>query len=461
MGFIASGNTLELTAYLTQKGRDLLLNGNEQDIIGKYFILGDSDTNYNVEVRNAEGFVPDLTGDSTDCILSLANNVGIKNPITYNDSLAIDKNNNHEVRLKRPDNGLYYNVLNCLINLDCMGRYSLFNSVDNNGNPDGDKLDSVLKSIFPQLYTQIDTLTKSTESPLPEEIANLTNYEFDLMFDSSVYKSLINTYLDNDATINQTTSGSSPIILSFSSRDLFKGAGVGGVGVMGREIGYVYKSFDSPTWTFHNENNIENTLEYTFFTDENNQLLDKYTDFTLATRIFAKNIHTNEINEFVYRGDQNLSNATGVAFDSLSTNDLKQNNHFLKLFKRSTSNIINSALISNSNVLDDLMGVTQHEYLNLRDFVFTSPLFQKLSGTNEYRTSKLTFNIYQKNNRNIKPAVLNIIFKFNEDILLDGDPDYKNITTCGCECSFVEYDFEPTNGVFWNRAKSGTFVKNC
>jgi len=458
MGFIASGNTLELTAYLTQRGRDLLLNGSEEDIVGKYFALGDSDSNYTVELRNGEGFVPDLTGDDTDCILSLANNVGIKHPIPYKDDVPEQY---QEVRLKRPDNGRYYDVLNCLINLDCMGRYALYNSADNVLNPDASKLDIVLKSIFPQLYSQIDTLTVSSETPTVEEISDITEYEFDLMFDQTVYKSLVNTYLDNSNTVNQNSSGVSPIQLTFSSRNTYKGAGEGGVGVMGREIGYAYRAFDQSTWSFYNPTVVENQMDYTFFTDENNQIIEKFTDFTLAARVYAKNLHTNLPDTFIYRGDTNLQNMAGTTFDALPTNELKQNNHFLKLFKRSTSNIIGNNIISNNNVVDDQMGVVQHEYYNLRDFVFTSPLFQQISGTNEYRTSKLTFNIYQKGNRNIKPAILNIIFKFNEDILLDGDSDYAHISSCGCECLHVQYDFEPTNGVFWNRAKSGTFVKTC
>jgi len=80
MGFITSGNTVTISAFLTQKGRENLLI-NKTDFKVLYFALGDSDSNYNVLHELGKGFVPDLTGDNVDCIKSLAVNVDIKNKI--------------------------------------------------------------------------------------------------------------------------------------------------------------------------------------------------------------------------------------------------------------------------------------------------------------------------------------------------------------------------------------------
>jgi hypothetical protein len=80
MGFITSGNTLVITASLTQRGRELLLQ-NKADFKVTYFAVGDSDANYNVINKLTAGFVPDLTGDNADCLRSLAVNIDIKNKI--------------------------------------------------------------------------------------------------------------------------------------------------------------------------------------------------------------------------------------------------------------------------------------------------------------------------------------------------------------------------------------------
>lgn len=81
MGFISSGSTVITTAYLTQRGRELLIKGNKSDFKIKYFALGDSDTNYNIENPAYEGTIPDLTGDNQDCLKSISENVDIKHKV--------------------------------------------------------------------------------------------------------------------------------------------------------------------------------------------------------------------------------------------------------------------------------------------------------------------------------------------------------------------------------------------
>ncbi len=95
MGFVSSGNSITVKAYLTQKGRELYYLGDDEDIITKYFSLGDSDANYyiaatpNITTDEANtlktGFVPDLTGDYLGCIKSLSNGVNLKYLINVSD----------------------------------------------------------------------------------------------------------------------------------------------------------------------------------------------------------------------------------------------------------------------------------------------------------------------------------------------------------------------------------------
>ena len=83
MGFIPSSSTQTLSAYLTQQGRTYILKGNKQDFQVKYFSLHDSDINYiianNIVLANynnlPNGFVPDITGDISECIKSIANGI--------------------------------------------------------------------------------------------------------------------------------------------------------------------------------------------------------------------------------------------------------------------------------------------------------------------------------------------------------------------------------------------------
>ncbi len=80
MGFIAHNNTITMTAYTTPKGREYLVSGNPEDFRPAFFGLDDSDTNYlqasemTLDGPNIlpAGFVPDLSGDYTGSIKSLA-----------------------------------------------------------------------------------------------------------------------------------------------------------------------------------------------------------------------------------------------------------------------------------------------------------------------------------------------------------------------------------------------------
>lgn len=86
MGFITHNNAVTMTAYTTPKGREYLVSGNPEDFRPRYFALDDSDTNYlqasEMTLTGANvlpaGFVPDISGDYTGSIKSLAAGIGLR-----------------------------------------------------------------------------------------------------------------------------------------------------------------------------------------------------------------------------------------------------------------------------------------------------------------------------------------------------------------------------------------------
>jgi hypothetical protein len=81
MGFIKQSNTKTVSAYLTPLGRKYVLDGDREEFEIKFFSLHDEDTNYfissNIISANTyntlkSGFVPDITGDDSTCIKSIA-----------------------------------------------------------------------------------------------------------------------------------------------------------------------------------------------------------------------------------------------------------------------------------------------------------------------------------------------------------------------------------------------------
>ena len=86
MSFISSASTITLTAYLTNKGRNFLIDGTKKDIEITKFVLGDSDTDYNLTSQStpnllSSGNMPDITGDNTGCVKSVSDDVDIRHKI--------------------------------------------------------------------------------------------------------------------------------------------------------------------------------------------------------------------------------------------------------------------------------------------------------------------------------------------------------------------------------------------
>lgn len=99
MGFIPQVSTKTLYAYLTQKGREYILNGDKEDFQVAYFTLHDEDVNYfissNISAGTTyytlqSGFVPDITGDADTCIKSIAAGTGVNMMSTLSGSTVID-----------------------------------------------------------------------------------------------------------------------------------------------------------------------------------------------------------------------------------------------------------------------------------------------------------------------------------------------------------------------------------
>jgi len=91
MGFVPSSSTIQLYAYITQYGRERILNGIESEFTITQFSLHDDDINYQTakEIITditggttynlvSSGFIPDITGDIDTCIKSLAKGLEIK-----------------------------------------------------------------------------------------------------------------------------------------------------------------------------------------------------------------------------------------------------------------------------------------------------------------------------------------------------------------------------------------------
>ena len=259
---------------------------------------------------------------------------------------------------------------------------------------------------------------------------------FEMLFSSNLYSIIDNTYLNGStaSTVTQSGLGTSPILLTFSSLSktgtTLPGAGKSSVGLYSRQIGYLYKSFSGTTPSFFSAQNFETTQNYTFFTDLNNNVINLYDDYTIATQIIAKDEVDGIVKPFLYRGDKNLTNISDVLMQPL-VNEVKFANQYAKLFADTTP-VVNGVVRSST-------GLMQKEISNLKDFIQTSNLFNLIQGTNEYRTDKLTFSVYPQNNTgNTLPATLNIIFSYNEDVLLNGDLDYSHISDDGDKI-FIEY----------------------
>jgi hypothetical protein len=89
MGFISKNNKVILSAFLTQKGREFMINGSLEDFQVKYYSMSDPDVNYLVESNLTSGFIPDLSGNHEGGVRSLANGIEQKYTISGGDNVGV------------------------------------------------------------------------------------------------------------------------------------------------------------------------------------------------------------------------------------------------------------------------------------------------------------------------------------------------------------------------------------
>lgn len=87
MGFISTGQTDGMVVYFTPKAMEYMMGKktSPSDLSITYFTMGDSDANYLDIKRLIKGFVPDLSGEDTTCLKSVA--VDFDNETLYNNWL--------------------------------------------------------------------------------------------------------------------------------------------------------------------------------------------------------------------------------------------------------------------------------------------------------------------------------------------------------------------------------------
>lgn len=97
MGFISSGETSDVVIYFTPKAMEYLAGrkNSATDLSIKYFSMGDSDTNYLLSKKLSKGYIPDLSGENTNCLKNIS--IDIKTGELYSLWLSTDINERSEL----------------------------------------------------------------------------------------------------------------------------------------------------------------------------------------------------------------------------------------------------------------------------------------------------------------------------------------------------------------------------
>lgn len=527
MAFITSATTVGLTAYLTQKGRELLLTGNEEDIKTAYFALGDSDTNYKVVGGIPTGYVVDLSGDDTGNIKSLADGIGIKYYAIQSGQTDTIK----EIRFQKT-NGAWTNRLRCIVHLDRMSRYfmykSISNTVVNNTGIDSNQLSPFVDfynkiSVFdisPYDNTDVGSQDKEIYLELqsdPKFFKKISNAWLELQSTTTITNSSTNsstqpgtlptnvtvasqTISDTSGaklgaitasatplvgvvastqttqtlqTISQTTTTSkivlktnpvigngvnSPLMFAFSSLldnngNRVGGAGKAGVIIYGRELGYTVKTpFNISTGSTSTSVDAQNSansasisktvgssvinnlynVKFKNATEVEGKSFDDGVIIVPSARMYAYNNGTASFEYRTYEIDVSssnvLTNATTINYYESIDPNITFNNQYTKLYSKGINPTTNK-------------GLMYDEVNNLRLFITNSnnsDLFALKSGsTTEYRSVPFKF-LARTSDVNDIPAILEIVFKYDNNVVLGSDSDYNNISSSGTT-TFIEY----------------------
>lgn len=265
MGFISSAattTTIELSAVLTQKGREFLINDIDRALIST-FSLSDPDHSYmnsGGTMALQTGNVPDFTGDYSGCVFSvhesidensLRNKILVKDKELFTRKIKFKKNEDY---INSGDTSFYQN-LNARVRLDRMIKYLLLESSE--GRQSGSTYNENIKSPFADFYSEVSIVVSSTTSNL--ETIERKEIEFKIgegnEADTNYFKRLFNI---NQVIKNNPVSGimkypdsemdlsdyPSPFVLALSSYLSGEtlnlgGAGKGGTIIYPRSLGYV------------------------------------------------------------------------------------------------------------------------------------------------------------------------------------------------------------------------------
>lgn len=267
MGFISSAatsTTIELSAFLTHKGREYFINDIDNSLISM-FSLGDPDTSYVSSSGKTKpltsGNVPDITGDYSGCVLSV--HCGITD-LRSKVLRGKEEQFTREIKFKRNEDYVnsgytgWYKNLNVTVRLDRMIKYMLLESSE--GRQSGSTYDKDIKSPFADFFSEVAIIVSSNTSNL--ESVERKEIEFKIgeqnSGDREYFKRLFNinqTILDNPAVgIDKYPTSEvdirdypSPFVLSLSSFLSGKtlqigGSGKGGMLIYPRSLGYVGKN---------------------------------------------------------------------------------------------------------------------------------------------------------------------------------------------------------------------------
>lgn len=441
MGYIAGGGS-NLKVYLTQKGREYLLTGNEEDIIVKHFALGDSDTNYLTSNRDGNGLVPDVTGDNLDCIHSVTGNVGVRyfldSGVVVNTGTTLPSGGTitppptppapitKQVKLQRGDTDEFVNTVDCVINLDQYARYFLYHNSINALNPSARSYEE-LKSPIIDFYKKVNVFDE-TATIMPD-------VEISIVPDSlTIFKGLSRTYLNDngDGSYSNVDDLNNCFLFLFSSfysngaRN--GGSSAGGMKLLGREYGYAFNSASNANkvngWTWLTARDLE-TRTLVYVKDSLGQIIKDKSDFFLpAAKIRSIDPDTNLVNDFMFVSQSDSQFTGGTPSNNYS-------NQYCKSF--GPIGIKNDG---NFWYLDG-QSVMTHEVSRMKLFIENSQYFRKVSGT-EYRTDPIVFTVKSKVADGSAPAKLKVTLKFDPAVMMGSDTMLSQISDEGNK-QFIQY----------------------
>ncbi len=363
MGFISSGltSTINLSAFLTQKGREYLINDIDRVLIST-FSLSDPDHNYMGSGGTTPlqtGDVPDVTGDYSGCVFSVHSSIdenSLRNRILRKKAELFTR----RIKFKKNEDYInsgdtsYYQNLNCTIRLDRMIKYLLLESSE--GRQSGSTYNEQIKSPYADFYSEIAVILSSNTTNV--ETIERKEIEFKIgegiIEDTNYFKRLFNinqTIMDDPAAgINKypisevnTSEYPSPFVLTLSSYLSGEtlnlgGSGKGGTIIYPRSLGYVVENLNinrnstavfpiiSNTKKFYRDIDLDNK-GFTFIGTNNNSKI-----------IPAAAVDTGFDGIKVYEGRSDIlqdpTELIGNEIQGPNEIEKRWRNHYLRFYKR-------------------------------------------------------------------------------------------------------------------------------